>query len=280
MQINTGIKPSRSLSGFDIRFSSMGHGSGRFRFGPEWNYPVATVPYNRLYFMESGCARVTLEGREYSLRPGNAYLIPCRTAVNLMCPDRMKQWRVHFSIRVFEELDLFEVVSVRNIEITPSPTYQSRFRDLLTNLESHTLSGHLAAVGILTELLHPFVQTTDIAELDAKITELTFFAPALQYMRDNLTRPVTLEELAATMDYSPDHFVKRFRAALGCTPYRFFLQKRIDAARHYLATTSMTIQQISKRCGFNDPLYFARLFRKYERMPPARYRKLILRGLL
>lgn len=75
--------------------------------------------------------------------------------------------------------------------------------------------------------------------------------------------------------YSPNHFRKLFREQCGCTPVQFFNQLKVQKAKQELLQhkTIMTISEIARSCGFQDPYYFSRMFKKLTGLSPMQYYK-------
>jgi AraC-like DNA-binding protein len=95
---------------------------------------------------------------------------------------------------------------------------------------------------------------------------------ALVHARANLRRPLRLPELARAAGASRAHFARAFRVATGESPMRSVRRLRIDAAKHLLATTSLSVAAIAERVGFNDRFHFSRAFSRECGRPPGRSR--------
>lgn len=81
-----------------------------------------------------------------------------------------------------------------------------------------------------------------------------------------------IEELHINPNYARDLFVKH----MGCTPLQFLMENRLDYAKQLLASRSVSnysIREISYMCGFLDPYYFSRIFRKYVGVSPREWEK-------
>lgn len=79
-------------------------------------------------------------------------------------------------------------------------------------------------------------------------------------------------ELHLNPNYARDLFTKN----VGCTPLQYLTEKRLEYAKQLLASRSLsnfTIHEISYMCGYSDPYYFSRVFRKYVGVSPKEWKK-------
>jgi AraC family transcriptional regulator len=84
---------------------------------------------------------------------------------------------------------------------------------------------------------------------------------------------VRLDDLARQANLSPFHFARAFKASTGVPPHRYLVQLRIEKARELLEASDLLIGEIAARVGYDDPGYFARLFRREVGATPAQYRQ-------
>ncbi|MCD7818331.1 MAG: AraC family transcriptional regulator [Lachnospiraceae bacterium] len=94
----------------------------------------------------------------------------------------------------------------------------------------------------------------------------------LDYVKDNITRAITLEELAEVSGYSLSHFKTLFKEEVGTTPNDYILQQKLQLAKHLLVTTDITITELSYSIGFSSSNYFSSVFRKLTGCTPTEYR--------
>lgn len=93
-----------------------------------------------------------------------------------------------------------------------------------------------------------------------------------EYIFEHYHEEIDFREYASSLFLSYSHFVHLFTKATGYSPHKFLLQVRIDKAKDLLLHTSLNISEISSHVGFADPLYFSRLFHKYNGKSPSQYR--------
>lgn len=83
----------------------------------------------------------------------------------------------------------------------------------------------------------------------------------------------TLGDLAKTVAISPFELSRRFNDAMGMSIPEYINTRRVEEACRRLAITDAPITTIAFDTGFQDPSYFARIFRRVTGMSPREYRK-------
>ena len=95
---------------------------------------------------------------------------------------------------------------------------------------------------------------------------------AVDHLRNNVHRNVTVAELAKTVGVSDRQLHRKLRTTLGITPHELMLRTRIQSAAESLAKTSDPISQIALDHGFCDHSAFTQQFRKRTGMTPKQFR--------
>ena len=101
------------------------------------------------------------------------------------------------------------------------------------------------------------------------------FTP-VAYMKKHLKKGMSMEELARACGSSISSLENKFRSIYGMSPYRYYIQLRMEEAERLLAKTSYTVTEIALRCGYENLFYFCNAFKKHSGMTPTEYRKLHL----
>ena len=95
---------------------------------------------------------------------------------------------------------------------------------------------------------------------------------AMDYIRSNLTRPITIEEVASHVGYSGYYLSRKFAKETGEKFADFVNRERIEYAKTLLRITNLPIQSISDTLQFSSLSYFGRVFRKITGMSPKAFR--------
>ena len=99
---------------------------------------------------------------------------------------------------------------------------------------------------------------------------------AAEYIKINFSQKITIEDIAQAVYLSPCYISRLFKQNLGCTISEYLTQLRIENAKTMLKSSQYTITQVAEESGFEDPTYFARVFKKIEGITPSRYRQYTL----
>ncbi|MCX2452468.1 AraC family transcriptional regulator [Pedobacter sp. PLR] len=96
----------------------------------------------------------------------------------------------------------------------------------------------------------------------------------IDYMKANLAKKLTVEDLAVEFSYSVSHFQNLFRKKTGISAIDYFIQLKLQKACQLLALSDLRIKVIASGIGYSDPYYFSRIFNKVMGMSPVAYRKI------
>lgn len=96
--------------------------------------------------------------------------------------------------------------------------------------------------------------------------------PALAYISKHVSLPIPEATVASLCNMSPYRFSRAFKAAFGVTFQNYLIDYRISQAKNQLANPRISVIDVGLSVGFNDPSYFARIFKRRTGLSPSRYR--------
>ena len=92
------------------------------------------------------------------------------------------------------------------------------------------------------------------------------------HIRKNLESDLDVQGLADLAGLSRAHFTRLFAACEGCSPAEFVLLERMRRAARLLTSGTLSIKAVANSCGFEDPNYFAKAFRRTYGISPSEFR--------
>ena len=101
----------------------------------------------------------------------------------------------------------------------------------------------------------------------------TVISKAKNYIQENYQKDISLDDVSRHVDISPYYFSKLFKQEDGRTFIEYLTGIRIQEARRLLRNPGYSIKEIGIMCGYSDPNYFSRIFKKYEGVTPSEFRE-------
>ena len=112
---------------------------------------------------------------------------------------------------------------------------------------------------------------------DIKHKDMMF--KAVDYMKKNYMKKISLEEVSNLVYLSPSYFSRIFKEELGCTFSAYLNRLRIEKSKTFLlASKREGILDICEMVGFEDQSYFTKVFKRITGVTPAHFRE--MRGIL
>ena len=88
----------------------------------------------------------------------------------------------------------------------------------------------------------------------------------------NFHRQLTLDEMAQSVNLTPTHLCRVFKAATGISPAKYLKRIRIEKAQELLETTFLSVKEVIRSVGATDQSHFMRDFKSATGLPLAQYR--------
>lgn len=138
--------------------------------------------------------------------------------------------------------------------------------EVLVDQQQEVLHKHSAAVEFFSEVqlrLNP---------VDPPLREPNFkLERAADYIRDNCTQMLKLEDICFAAQLSPSYLIRAFKQQYGMTPHAFLVNRRIQFAQDRLRRGEL-IADVALEAGFADQAHFQRAFKQHLAATPGQYR--------
>ena len=95
----------------------------------------------------------------------------------------------------------------------------------------------------------------------------------LAYFHENFQKEIEVRQCARRFSISESWLIRCFRERTGMTPQRYLTGIRLNQAKELLASSSLNIGEIAGVVGYENALYFSRIFRKYVGASPREFRE-------
>jgi AraC family transcriptional regulator len=96
---------------------------------------------------------------------------------------------------------------------------------------------------------------------------------AMEILRANIKRGVTLKEVARECGLSVGYFSHAFHRTLGVAPHKWLIEQRVVLSKEKLRDDGLSLSDVAMECGFSDQSHLTRVFRQTVRVSPGAWRR-------
>lgn len=204
----------------------------------------------------------------HSLKSGDFALLDC---YNPHCYGSGDGWDilwVHFdgplARKFFSAISASPVLRSRNTDHTVRAMYR-----LFNTFHEHEKIEEPLFNKYLTDILTSFLSSSDNGTSSAS----SLIEDVRTYISDNPHLDLSLNVLAERVNLSPYYFLRLFKRETGFTPHEYLILSRVNTAKFYLKTSSLSIKDIAYSLGFSSESAFCTSFKKMEGCTPKEYRR-------
>jgi AraC-like DNA-binding protein len=260
---------------------------GRVRCEPGWRLDEAwskRLADFDLWFIWAGRGTMQLTDRRIELKPGTClWMRSGRLYLGEQDPaDRLGVSFVHF--------ELGDVATGERVRAADLPPEVHEVDPVYFDVVLRRIVRHLAPVAPRPPERQALVARIARCLLESLLMQLDLAPPApagtasarrraeaaleaAARIQDEPGRPWRVAELARAAGYSPDHFTRAFREALGRSPQDFVLRARIERARQLLQESSLPVGVIAEALGYASPYFFSRQMKQLTGRTPLEHRR-------
>jgi len=258
---------------------------GYYRCDPAWNKSSTGIDQcYKVYFPIAGSATLEMDSGAFELKAGRIYFISGFRLKRQVCNSHMDVYWLHFvpeSLYLRYLLD--QLPPVCSWTLQKSGWSKRSYEEICQIFENpHGKESKLRVdsspvaecriQGLLLSLISRLLEKLDKAAIRNFHPEYYHIKPALDFINSSYVENPPLSEIARKAGMAPNYFHRVFKQLFGVTPFNYMLAQRMNRARHLLASSTLSIKEVAESAGYDNPLYFTRVFSSQMRIAPSRYR--------
>lgn len=219
----------------------------------------------------------------YPLERGTLYLIGENTLHRTMATGSHARYILHISRKALGELSTPQTDFIQLTRDTFRRTHLNSeqmteiielFQAVERNKNDGSFGGDVQQTIALLKLLMKISPLLNASTAGEAIRNKDFLrvVPILDYIRDNLSEPLTLDQIAGKFFISKHYLCRIFKSATGFSVMEYIIYSRILRARQLLQE-GISVQQAGELSGFSDNSHFIRTFGHLTGTSPGKYAK-------
>ncbi len=231
----------------------------------------------QLLYIASGKAHFHFDGKEQIVTAGHMVLYRPKEPqkYEYYGEDQTEVYWVHFTGgNVTNILRSYGITDDKKVFYCGSGLdYKNLFRSMINELQmckenyAEMLEMYLRQIFIMLKRYFTDSLKTDNAHVIEEIDKATL------YFNEHYSEEISIEEYAQNNHFSVSWFIRNFKHCTGSTPMQYILSKRIYNAEILLHDSTYNVTEIAEIVGYDNPLYFSRIFKKVKGLSPSEYRK-------
>ncbi|MFZ4767326.1 MAG: AraC family transcriptional regulator [Roseimicrobium sp.] len=235
-----------------------------------------TLAGHELVYCLRGAGSVRVGGRSHRVKAGALYWVSCWHP-HAYWADAADPWELFWMRIDGPGLDaLASVLRLHDLPVFPQlddAAVQACYGEVFAIFEAPSPASPAKMHAVIARLLALLYENRfrDV-EVDAVAAVPSALDRPLVRMRQHYADPLRLAELAALAGMSMSHFIRTFKRSMGTSPIDWLRHERINQAKRRLLDTEEPVKEIARQCGYRDPYFFSKDFKKLTGLPPSHYR--------
>lgn len=230
----------------------------------------------QLIYVAEGKLHLTVDGKEQTVAKGNMILFrPGEPQIyTLYAKDLPETYWVHFTGKDIEALfDGYNIKRDTNVFFTGiSRNYKWLFRQMIQELQLKRANfAELLAIQLRQLFLYIGRNVEEGPLVTADL--LNEIEKAMHYFNKNFYQQIVIEDYAKEHNMTPWWFIQNFKKITQTTPTQYILSLRISNAMNLLDSTDYSVSDVAVAVGYENALYFSRLFKTHTGYSPLEYRR-------
>lgn len=230
-----------------------------------------------IHYVRSGKGIFRSCGKEHVLRQGQGFLI-VPGDITYYQADLDDPW--HYSWIGFDGLKAQSILQQANLsEQSPIFTINNHAAmlqcfDMMEEAQKFTYGRETRLVSGVYLFLSHIMEYAD-GERSEKTGDpkALYIKTSIEYIEKNFSRKMTIQELADYIGLNRSYLCAIFKEAVHVSPQQYLVRFRMEHACELLGNRSLSIGDVSRSVGYDDPFVFSKMFAKIKGAAPSEYRK-------
>ena len=221
-----------------------------------------------ILLINSGKCEAIHNEKSYTLGAGNIIIYePGDKQQYTFYSDTNTLW-IHFSGKIIPELFSNSKLKSGIYMLEPNKSVYESYAETIQR--HHQPGREKFANASLLELLYNISDSLSPNKTKSKYEDIIL--PVLNYINKNYNKKISVRSLAEITGYSISRFSKIFLSVTGTTPGKYQNIMRLNMSCELLISTNCYVSDIAYKCGFSDPMYYSRIFKKFYNITPSQFR--------
>ncbi len=248
--------------------------SGHEECAPSHSYGPAVRSSYMLHYIHSGKGIYQTGGKTYHLKPGDLFLMIPQERIFYQA-DAEDPWVYSWiglqGLRVKDYISRSRLMEEKVCHLSADskiPAIFARLKPLEVSKNFDLLYNSCA-----WDLVYNLAEELPAIQKKETLNASEYTNIVLNYIEQNYDRPISVQEIADHLALDRSYVHRIFKREMKMSVKEYILSVRLANACSYLLYSDLSVSDISRSVGYDDVLYFSKLFHKKKGMSPTQYRQ-------
>ncbi len=243
-----------------------------FKSGAEYDFSAKRQLYGLVHILEGELEYAFADGEKIKVFKGDTYLLTPECAYCAKCTAKCRHYTVNFTIQAQKSYG-YPVNRIFKSNKLTKFSHDLISSKLWFEKLHFTWSKKAAGYCVITlaqlyELLFHLISTDKSSEMTENFQKIS---PSVEYIEEHWSENFSVSELALLCCLSTSYFRHLFILCIGQSPTEYRNNIRILHAKEMLSQHFYSVSEVAFACGFDDPNYFSRFFKKETGLSPKEF---------
>lgn len=224
-----------------------------------------------MYIINGNCT-IKIDDHISHVNSGQIVMIDCYKPHEYYTSAGWEAMWIHFDGATAREYyNLITSSSGNIVTLIDTFRFQKYLKRIYDIFEKNSIIREALISNYITNLLTELVLVSSNTSAYNNRTDM--IEEIITYINDHLNDKLSLKELASIASLSPYYFTRLFKKEVGMPPHEYVVETRVNAAKFYLKTSSLSIKEIALNLGFTSESSFCTTFKQRVLTTPSEFRK-------
>jgi len=233
-----------------------------------WHYSNIVVGYDQIYYIIEGECVIEIDGVRHIAKPGQMWFLPsrCQRTLYTQKDKTVKKYWMHCLFQCGEKIFSDFIKLPLFIEVDDGEAVENLFKSILAKSGNPSLVSKLEQKADILHLLAYYIQNSGNSKI--KIDQDAKISWVINYIDNNLTNHLTVEQLSEMLHFNPSYFIRYFKAATGVTPMHYINNQRVLLAQKLLLDVKIPIHEVGRWQVFKACIIFLGILKRKQDLIP------------
>jgi AraC-like DNA-binding protein len=253
---------------------------GRENCKPHHSYGPAVREHYLIHYVIEGEGTFHVDGKVYKLSKNQGFVI-YPNVLTYYEADETSPWYYNWvGFRGFKAETYLKQAGLS--KINPIFTYNKgdtieTIVNEMINYKSPTEENELKLHGLLFLFMAELVGNAEKQNIADNGQKDLYIKKCIEYIEKNFSHDISISDLAEYIGLNRSYLSSIFKSYINMSPQEFLIRYRMDKASEFMLTHSLSISEISRSVGYEDPLAFSKIFKKIKGSSPREFRESMIK---